>query len=189
MVRVLIVDTETTGLPRRDRAGRVSWPRLVEVGWVLLDEVGAVIGEESHLVIPEGFAIPPDASEVHGITEALARHEGKPLPDVLDALEHSLVGVGLVVAHNISFDIGVLRAESDRLRRGDRLFAHPTFCTMKNGARMLRTPGVHGFRWPTLTELHDWLLAEPYPARHRALEDARACARCYLAMRKMGLAP
>lgn len=189
MARVLIVDTETTGLPRRDRTGRVSWPRLVEVGWVLLDEVGAVIGEESHLVIPDGFAIPRDASEVHGITEALARHEGEPLPDVLDALEYSLAGVGLVVAHNIGFDIGVLRAEYDLLERGDRLFAHPTFCTMKSGARVVGLPGPHGFRWPTLIELHDCLLGESYPGRHRALEDAKACARCYLAMRKMGLAP
>ena len=189
MVRVLVIDTETTGLPRRAGTRAVRWPRLVEAAWMLLDETGGVLVEESHLAIPEGFSVPREATAVHAIPDALAREEGEALAGVLTALMRSIDAAGLIVAHNVAFDLGVIRSELERAGMKDRSRTLPTCCTMKSGARLVGTRGPRGYRWPTLEELHLRLFAEPYADRHRALGDARACARCYLAMKKMGLAP
>ena len=192
MVRVLVVDTETTGLPRRnarDGPAAVRWPRLVEAAWLLLEETGDVLVEESHLIRPEGFTVPRQATAVHAIPDALAREEGEALADVLAGLMRGVDAAGLVVGHNVAFDLGVIRSELARAGMEDRSRTLPTCCTMKRGARLAGTRGPRENRWPKLEELHVRLFAEPYTGRHRALGDARACARCYLAMKKMGLAP
>jgi len=189
MVRVLVVDTETTGLPRRNGSRVVRWPRLVEAAWLLLDETGDVLVEEAHLVRPEGFTVPRRATEVHAISDALAREEGEAVADVLAMFMRAVDAAGLVVGHNITFDLGVIRSELARAGMEDRSRTLPACCTMKNSARLIGARGPRGYRWPTLTELHVRLFTEPHVGRHRALGDARACARCYLAMRRMGLAP
>ncbi len=150
---------------------------------------GDLLVEESHLVRPEGFTVPPRATAVHSIPDALAREEGEALADVLAALMRGVDAAGLVVGHNVAFDLGVIRGELARTGMEDRSRTLPTWCTMLNGARLAGARGPRGRRWPTLEELHLRLFAEPYAGRHRALGDARACARCYLAMRRMGLAP
>ena len=189
MVRVLVVDTETVGLPRRTGSGAVRWPRLVEAAWLLLEETGEVLEVQSHLVRPEGFTVPRRVTEFHTISDALAQEEGKAVADVLAMFMRAVDAASLVVGHNITFDLGVIRSELARAGMEDHSRTLPTCCTMKNGARLVGARGPRGYRWPTLMELHVRLFAEPYTGRHRALGDARACARCYLAMKKMGLAP
>ena len=189
IVRVLVLDTETTGLPRQAGLRLVRWPRLVEAAWLLLDETGELLEVQSHLVRPEGFTVPATATAVHGIPDALVREEGEALAGVLAALMRSVDAARLIVGHNVAFDLGVIRSELVRAGMEDRIRTLPTCCTMRTGAPLVGARGPRGYRWPTLGELHLRLFAEPLVGRHRALVDAQACARCYQAMRKMGLAP
>ena len=67
--RLLVFDTETTGLPAAWRAPYTdvdNWPHLVSIAWAFLDGLGRVSGSRSHIVVPVGFDIPAEASKIHG---------------------------------------------------------------------------------------------------------------------------
>jgi len=98
LARGVVVDTETTGLnPGQDA--------IIELGMVLFDfdpESGVVyrvLNVFDQLEDP-GFPIPPESTEVHGITNEMVagkRIDDSKVADILD-------GVSLVVAHNAKFD-------------------------------------------------------------------------------------
>ena len=70
-----VFDTETTGLPKRwdaPASDTDNWPRCVQIAWQLHDEMGGLIEQFDTLVKPEGFNIPYDAEQIHGISTDLA---------------------------------------------------------------------------------------------------------------------
>ena len=89
----LIFDTETTGLPKRWDAPLTdsdNWPRCIQIAWQLHDEMGNLVEHEDYLVKPEGFNIPYDAEQVHGISTELAQEKGIALREVLEKFEIAL---------------------------------------------------------------------------------------------------
>lgn len=98
VLRVAIVDTETTGL-NPDQA------EIIELGLVVVS-VGATSGQAlevlgSYGALEEpGGPIPPETIRVHGITDAMVA--GQRIDD--SKVQAMLKDVGLVVAHNASFD-------------------------------------------------------------------------------------
>ena len=75
----LIFDTETTGLPKRWDApvsDTDNWPRCVQIAWQLHDARGVLLEQFDALVQPDGFNIPFEAEQIHGISTRLAREEG-----------------------------------------------------------------------------------------------------------------
>jgi len=71
----LFFDTETTGIPANYRApvsDSDNWPSLVQVAWLLADEEANEIGCAQYLLKPDGFTLPAEATEIHGITTATA---------------------------------------------------------------------------------------------------------------------
>jgi DNA polymerase III epsilon subunit-like protein len=179
---VLVVDTETTG---RFVSGRPP-PRLVAVAWVLCDGRGAPVDERAVGGVPAGFSIPQAAVEVHGITTADARREGVALLDALAALAHAAARAELVVAHNLAYDRRIIAGECERAGCADPLAPLPGWCTMEGSTRFCGIRRRGGYKWPTLSELHLALFGCPYGGAHRALEDARACARCFFALVELG---
>jgi len=99
-VKVVVLDTETTGLyPSRDR--------VIEIALVLLEveaETGRVLGILGTFegVQDPGFPIPRIATSIHGITDAMVK--GRRFD--LDLLGTFLEAADLLVAHNSGFDKG-----------------------------------------------------------------------------------
>ena len=186
----LVVDTETTGLPRDWKAPHTrvdNWPRIVQLAFLLYDTAGALVEEYAQLVKPDGFVIPGDATRVHGITTESARAEGVPLADALSALEGAVARARLLVAHNLEFDAKVMRAEYVRAGLATRLPSLTPVCTMLSSTDYCRLPGKYGFKWPSLQELYGRLFDAEMIAGHDALVDARACARCFFELRHRGV--
>lgn len=153
-----VVDVETTGFAARGR------DRIVEVAVVRVAPDGTVLGEWSSLVNPHR---PLGAAEVHGITEDDVA--GAPsFTGIAPTLAAQLDGA-VLVAHNVSFDLGFLDAEFTRT--GHLFTPSATLCTMKLDDHVHRT----GRR-----RLSDCLSAVSVPATHgaahRALADAKATA-------------
>ena len=75
----IIFDTETTGLPRNWKAPMSdtdNWPRVVQIAWQLHDDMGRLIESKDYLIRPEGYNIPYDSEQIHGISTQLAEEQG-----------------------------------------------------------------------------------------------------------------
>ena len=195
---ILFVDTETTGLPLDYSAppsATSMWPRLVEISWLLYDEDGTEVESASHIIFPSGFRIPEAATLKHGISDSQARSEGAPLEYTLRLFHSALCRSGLLVGHNIGYDVSIIAAESYRLTvpKGaiKRLLEHPTACTMQSSTEFCmlpnRFPGGGEYKWPKLEELHQKLFGEGITRSHRAAVDVAATARCYFELQRQGI--
>lgn len=189
----LVFDCETTGLPRiRHFSPEVveEWPRLVQIAWARYDRKGAPGDARCHIVRPEGFRIPADATRIHGITDARARREGRDLAEVLDEfLEAATVPGTTLVAHNFDYDRNVVAGEIIRSRKPLAFLEIAGICTMKSTTDLVRLPrpgGGFGYKWPTLEELHTWVFGFSYEGAHDAANDIDACARSFFRLREAG---
>ncbi len=186
----LIFDTETTGLPDDYNAPHSdikNWPRMVQLAWETFDIRGRKIRAKSHVIRPDGFKIPMDAEKVHGISTAIANRIGAPVADVLDEFMDALGESSILVAHNLSFDTGILGAEFYRIgtKRPFRNVTH--VCTMKEATDYCALPGPYGSKWPKLEELHHKLFRKRVKETHDAGVDTATCAKCFFELKRLGL--
>jgi DNA polymerase-3 subunit alpha len=82
----LIFDTETTGLPKKWKAPITdfeNWPRLVQLAWQCHDLKGNLLFAKNHVIKPDGFTIPSDVVNIHGISNETAIEKGIPLKEAL----------------------------------------------------------------------------------------------------------
>jgi len=185
----LFFDTETADLPRRWDAPYTdtrNWPRVVQIAWILCGSAEEAVEAESHLIQPDGFTISPGAYQQHGISTEYALEHGEPLRPVLDKFVADVTTARALVAHNIDFDTNVIGAELVRAGMDNRLPAKRRRCTMKESADFCRLPGKYGYKWPTLTELHEILFGSPFDGAHDATADCRACMNSFFELMKRG---
>jgi len=105
---VVLFDTETTGVD-------VRTSRLLEVAAIRWDQDGRTTFEA--LMDPGAdVIIPREASNTNHITrERLAAENARPSAEVLGEFDAFLEGADLLIAHNASFDLGMLSYEHQRL--------------------------------------------------------------------------
>ncbi len=186
----LFFDTETTGLPKNWKAPVTdleNWPRLVQLAWLLYDSKNQEIKRANRIIIPEGFIIPTEASNVHGISTDRAIEEGIDLSEALGEFTKVLSEANFLIAHNISFDEMIIGAEFLRKETKNRLNDIPKICTMKTTTNICKIPGRYGNKWPNLTELHQHLFQRGFEGAHDALADVKACADCFFELKKTGM--
>lgn len=186
----LFFDTETTGLPKNWKASITdvdNWPRIVQLAWQYYDNQGKLIMECERIIKPVGFTIPTQASDIHGVTTERALAEGIELKDALLEFADVLSAAKHLIAHNIDFDHSVTGAEFIRTNIPLDLFSLNRVDTMKSTTDLLKLPGRFGYKYPNLTELHNYLFQEGFDGAHDALVDVRACARCFFELQKQGV--
>lgn len=186
----LFFDTETNGLPRswKAPASQVNnWPRLVQIAWILYDAEGNEVERNDHIVRPEGFTISADSTKVHGISTQQAMDEGIALTEVLEEFGGQIHKSKTLVAHNISFDEKIMGAEFIRYKDQDPVRRKQKICTMKQTSDFVQLPGKYGYKWPTLSELHQKLFGVDFAEAHNAAADINATARCFWELRKLGV--
>ncbi|MGI9549685.1 MAG: DNA polymerase III subunit alpha [Aurantibacter sp.] len=182
----LIFDTETTGLPKRWDAPITdtdNWPRCIQIAWQLHDEMGNLVDCQDYLVQPEGYNIPYDAEQIHGISTGLAQQDGISLVEVLEKFNTTLTKTKFIVGQNVGFDVNIMGAEFHRLGVENPLQALPVLDTCTEyTAQLCQIPGGRGgkFKLPTLTELHEYLFNQPFAEAHNATADVEATTRCFL---------
>jgi DNA polymerase III epsilon subunit-like protein len=187
---ILFFDTETTGLPKRRNAPLTdldNWPRLVEIGWVVLDNDLTEVCASEFIIKPNGFTVPVEASNVHGITQARAMSEGVDLGPVLDEFYDAVSRSSSIIAHNMDFDEKVIGSEFLRAKKDNLLQHKAKLCTMKSSTDYCALPGRYGNKWPTLGELHRKLFSSPMGKAHNALVDVRAGVKCYRELVNIGV--
>lgn len=186
---ILFFDTETTGkcefkLPPE----HPSQPHIVQLAAVLFDDNRIERASLNVIVSPDGFDIPKEASDIHGITTEIAIGCGVPLVSAM-FLFSKLCGIaGEIVAHNIDFDYLMVQAECARLGKPCRMTEVARFCTMKASTDICKLPGNYGkYKWPKLEEAYRHFTGKELEGAHDALADVRGCAAVYFAMRDQSI--
>ncbi len=185
----LFFDTETTGLPLSWKAPVSdinNWPRMVQIAWMLYDKNGKEIEVRNHIVKPENFVIPHEASLIHGITNEIAEREGSELISILNEFHSLLSDSQYLVAHNISFDEKIVGAEFIRKEIENIIEKRQKICTMRESTNFCAIKGKYGNKWPTLSELHYKLFGEYFDDAHNAEADIRVTAKCFWELRSRG---
>lgn len=205
-LRLLLLDTETNGLPR-NRYAPISlagnWPAILQLSWAIYelapDGRSLHAGEKRDI----GLALDPSvawdagAAAIHGISEAEARRGTAPLRAFTE-LAGALRRVNVVVAHNLSFDKPVIRAAAWAVGLKD-LWPGPAeiqeFCTMEATRGILRIPLPSAptsgrFKAPRLNELYTWLYGHVYDMSgavlHTAASDTHCLEQCLKGLLRRG---
>ena len=189
----LIFDTETTGLPRSYNAPLTdfdNWPRMVQVAWQLHDAQGNLINSHSIIIKPDGYTIPFNAVQIHGITNERAIEEGQDLKTVLQEFVDVVNQAKYLCGHNIEFDNNIIGAELLRCGLENVLAAKP-FIDTKNDetTEYCAIPGGRGgkYKWPTLTELYTKLFNASFEEAHNAAFDVLATGKVFFEIIKRGI--
>ena len=161
MIRVLVVDTETSGLHPDKGAG------VVELAGVLMTDDPyqvKLLGDWQSLVNP-GHHVPPEASAVHHLVDD-DLVESPDLPTACDGMREALGPWDVVVAHNVKFDRAFLPLFHDR----------PWGCTLKASREWLESPSYSNQVLRYHLDLRPYIPPHCGEMAHRALYDCYCTA-------------
>jgi DNA polymerase-3 subunit epsilon len=207
-MRVLIFDTETTGLPKDQKSvpsvqNIGDWPHIVQMSWIYYDtDTCQLISESDNIIkLPEGFIISEESTNIHKITNQMCKTKGQKMCDVLDKFMEKFTDADLVVAHNMQFDHKMLQAESLRIlmnyQEGEPGWASKLiqwqnivackklFCTMQETVDLCKIQAVYPksgkiyMKFPTLAQLYYYYFGCKPVNLHNALVDVMVCTRCF----------
>lgn len=191
---VLFFDTETTGIPERSwnwDTDFEQYPHVVQMAWLHGCKV------ETHIIRPDGWEIPQETVDVHGITTEYALEHGEPFASVVDMFIQDCHDAGLICGHNIHFDTSIIKANILReLGREyydandveNALYKGKRIDTMRPTMKWVDARMANGrLKFPNLSELYSRCFpGESFPA-HDALEDVKAVAKCLPVIVELGL--
>lgn len=189
---ILFFDTETSGLPDfNQRARHSSQPHIVQMAALLTDDAGKDLECVNLIVKPDGWSIPKEASDIHGITNEFAKANGVDEETVIDALLSRIRRASLTVAHNHQFDKFIARVAARRFNlitdADDEWWKGlPSFCTMREMTDVCCLPGKWrgSYKWPKLQEAFYYAFGRTFEKAHDAMADVRACRDVYFWLKK-----
>ena len=209
-MRILVVDTETTGLPK-SRNGSIfdqdNWPYIVQFSYLIYNsDTYAVEKMVDYIIkIPDEIDIPEVCVNIHGISNAISKEQGVVIDGVLCEFIMDMESCDLIVAHNMEFDMNIIMVEMVRLKQTIPLDSpvyailcqqieqrkgksSKLYCTMQESIDLcnILVPGKFGKpykKFPTLAELHTRLFGYVPQKLHNALNDVVICFRCFYKMK------
>jgi len=198
-MKILIFDTETTGLPKQIKynkyysytdLNKYDSCRIVSICWYIYDDTNN-IKSFYNIIKPNDFIIDNNsiACKINGITQEIANDKGINITDMFDQLKEDLYDIDRIIAHNINFDKHILLAELFRHNKQDIIDLFLTkelYCTMEHGMPItnIKFKNSNNLKSPKLIELYKHFYNEEFDGAHNAEADVIACARCYFKMIK-----
>lgn len=190
-MKVLIFDSETTGLPQwSSPSDHPDQPHVLDLAADLWDtDTGEKIGSLDCL-IDNGIDVPADMTAIHGITRDMCEAEGISPLAAHEQFTDLVRQADMLGGHNVSFDIRMMRIHAARVtgEKWDNLL--PTFCTMRKSTNICRIlkekPRFsEDWKWPTLTEAMRHFFDEDHGDAHRARPDTDAASRIFFHLRSL----
>jgi DNA polymerase III epsilon subunit-like protein len=121
--KIFVFDFETTGLPPKDPKTRKRldvneetfhlFPRAVQISALLYNVKSKTVENTLNniVLLDDGVEISEDAINVHGITKEMTKEKGIACKFLLDTFFKMLESANTVIAHNIAFDVDILKTE------------------------------------------------------------------------------
>jgi DNA polymerase III epsilon subunit-like protein len=179
----LIFDTETNGLPQC--RGYSDYPdytnlekyknaRIVQISYIITDTDYNKLEEFNTIIKRDSFSI--ENSQFHGITDEISDRDGIPFTEFAELFNNSLDHVDTIIAHNILFDINVLRAELYRYKLYkiiEKLDTKKVLCTMRHTKYLVNAKfrSGSGVKDPNLKELYRFATGKEIENQHNSQYD------------------
>ena len=202
-MKIIVFDTETTGLPKSRTITPNTihlWPFIVQFSYIIFDtDTNTMLKSYDAIVKLKPYnVISKDSIEFHGITQEISESKGINIDTVLFAFISDMRNADMIVAHNVEFDLNMIRVELLRLEQGaldlelelrKAIFEDQTnfYCTMKESINLCKIEKENSrgtyYKFPTLTELHKHLFAVEPKHLHNSYHDILCTIRCFIKMK------
>lgn len=197
-MRVLVFDTETTGLPEKDAIifQHNKWPHIIQLSYILYDTQKHIFDYYNYYIsIDDSIIITPESFNIHKLTREFLNTNGVSITTALTQFNLDLNTADIIVGHNISFDKKIVLVECYR-NKIEQKFTYmdnnnikikkTEFCTMKNGKSFCNIVRINKLqqqylKTPSLKELFNKCFPdEELPCNlHDAFIDILITFRCY----------
>ena len=183
-----VFDTETSGLPYKERGSNYDYTnldhfnssRLLSISWLLLNDVNEIVEKKTYYIKPDNFEISEASINIHGLTKEFLNENGITIHEVLLNLNglFTKYNINLLIAHNINFDINILKSELFRYNYTitlNKIRNINTFCTMLSSQIKMNV-----YKWPKLAEAYRYFYNEDITNAHDAEYDTLYCYKVFL---------
>lgn len=181
----MFIDTETSGLPDTHNLrwgvypyyknlGKYANARIVQFSMLITDNQFNYKDVKDYIIKREEFEIAN--SEFHGITNDISDTVGINFDTVaIDVFYELLKNVSHIIAHNVAFDIGVIKSELYRRKLNyiiDEIDKKTLLCTMKHMKPILKIINPYGnYKNPSLNEIYKYNFNKDVENAHNSLYD------------------
>ena len=203
-MKVLVFDTETTGLPQKTDDGKEPsiydfnrWPNIIQISCILYDmETNEALIKDYYVKIKEDVIISPGSFEKHNITREYLDTHGIDIVSALNSFNELVNISDVIVGHNISFDKRMVFVECLKNKIPQHFTKYVNnvpirkaeFCTMRkttqfcNIVRHTKSTNKPYFKTPSLSELYLTLFPDSkLPTElHNSLVDILITLKCYV---------
>lgn len=186
-MRVLVFDTETSGLIPKKYESINECPYILQLACILVDTDGSKVINKidsiNEIINAPINKLDDKVMEITGLTIEKVK-SGVDIIPILNKFKNMLENNDVLVAHNLEFDLKMIKIEFER-NNIDLNTPRSSYCTMKNSTQICNIEKENSFgkylKWPTLEELHKHLFPEICVKNlHDAYVDSILCLRCYL---------
>jgi len=205
-MKVLIFDTETTGLPKSKIISQDTldkWPYIVQFSFIIFDTDTntRTLTRDFVIKMDPNVVISNESIALHGITNEISKEKGVDIQVALHEFFYYLRSVDLLVGHNVSFDINMIYIELLRIiylkqYPEDHISAYKAdlhlltnfkniYCTMQESIDLCAIKVKDKFgreynKFPKLIELHKHLFQTTPNGLHNSLIDILITLRCFM---------
>ena len=200
MVKVLVFDTEMTGLPPKElNFNKLDvWPFIIQLSYILYDtETNSVKIFDKYIDIPDDIIITKSSIAIHHITKEKIANvppvNRATIKDALNAFFQDIKQADIVVGHDVQFDRKIVIAELLRLSsKNDSqeiryMMNDDNFeCTMKKTKTICNLKykdknGKYKIKKPKLSESYSHFFGNTLNEKklHNSLVDAVVCLRVF----------
>jgi len=164
---MIILDTETTGLPQPTVAGLAAQPYIIEFAAVKVDARNMKELDRITFFCKPPMTLPPVITKITGITDAMLA-DAEPFAAHYEELANFFVGEVEGVAHNAPFDFALMEFDLTRINKQHQ-FPWPIrrCCTVEATYHIMN-------RRMKMIELYEYALKKPLAQTHRAMDDVEA---------------
>lgn len=163
-MKIIVADTETTGIPLPSSVPIEKQPRIIELGLVVrsFDEI---IGEYNWLFNPGNLPLPQEITKITGLTDADLIDQLS-FKEQLDEIIEIFSGADVFIAHNAPFDTSILKFALQMAECNNFPWPDIIICSAQE------MMSHFGYR-PKAAELYEHFVGKKIKQTHRALDDAK----------------
>lgn len=196
--KVLILDTETTGLcdlntPYTEDSLKTVWPYLTELGYqcAIYDKESMELEKVGPLHSLYNKEVPIRISDTvvnfTGITNEFLNSHGVSRQSIVDEFLSKLHACDFVVCYNSRYDMKILKAELMRVGNKEHIRQKPWIDPMWYGRSFCAIKGKRGYKYPKQSELYEKLTGKRPEEAHEAAADVKSLRTCFEGLVKVGV--